>query len=166
MKDYWKDQLAEVNDHIKRDCAPGDFDWNRRGIIVADDETGALLDFVKKGLKYNELDALGKTNEITVDKSWPLDSFDECWKMLLAEARKINHGLLVINVNDIKLFDHCWCIKQLAKQEDPALKFNEYVLLVINKDITWAQVREYATEHDKGQFDAMMDCFYHRVALS
>lgn len=165
MKDYWKDQLAEVNDHIKRDCAPGAFDWNRRGIIVADDKTGELLAFVKKAFEYDELEALGKINEITVDKSWPLDSFDECWRKLLAEARKINHGLLVINVNDIKLFDHCWCIKQLAKQEDPALKFNGYVLLVI-KDIPWDRVKKYANEHDKGEFEAMMDCFYHRVALS
>ena len=110
----------------------------------------------------DELDATGKVNEITVDKHWPLDSFGECWEMLLSEARRINHGLLVVNVNDIRIFDHCWCIKQLAKQEDPALKFNEYVLLVI-KDIPWTQVKEYANEHNKGEFGAMMDCFYHRV---
>lgn len=164
LDDYWKDQLAEVYEHIKRDCAPGDYDWNRRGIIVADDETGELLALVKGALKYEELYAAGKVNEITVDKHWPLDSFDECWKMLLSEARRINHGLLVVNVNDIRIFDHCWCIKQLAKQEDPALKFNEYVLLVI-KDIPWTQVKEYANEHDKGEFDAMMDCFYHRVSF-
>ena len=162
LDDYWLGQLAEVNSHIMRDCAPGDYDWNRRGIIVADDATGELLALVKGALKYDELDAAGKVNEITVDKHWPLDSFDECWKMLLSEARRINHGLLVVNVNDIRIFDHCWCIKQLAKQEDPALKLKEYVLLVI-KDISWAQVKEYAQEHNKGEFDAMMDCFYHRV---
>lgn len=162
LDDYWKDQLAEVYDHIKRDCAPGGYDWNRRGIIVADDKTGELLASVKEALKYDELDAAGKINEIAIDKSWPLNSFDKCWEMLLAEARSINHGLLVVNVNDIKIFKHCWCLKQLAKQEDPALKFNEYVLLVI-KGISWAQVKEYANEHARGQFDAMMDCFYHRV---
>ena len=75
IDDYWKDQLAEVYEHIKRDCAPGDYDWNRRGIIVADDETGELLALVKEVLKYDELDAAGKVNEITVDKHWPLDSF-------------------------------------------------------------------------------------------
>ena len=162
IDDYWKDQLAEVYEHIKRDCAPGDYDWNRRGIIVADDETGELLALVKGALKYEELYAAGKVNEITVDKHWPLDSFAECWEMLLSEARRINHGLLVVNVNDIRIFDHCWCVKQLAKQEGPALKFNEYVLLVI-KDIPWTQVKEYANEHNKGEFSAMMDCFYHRV---
>lgn len=162
LDDYWKDQLAVVYEHIKRDCAPGDYDWNRRGIIVADDETGELLALVKEALKYDELDAAGKVNEIAINKSWPLNSFDKCWEMLLAEARRVNHGLLVVNVNDIRIFDHCWCIKQLAKQEDPSLKFNEYVLLVI-KDIPWAQVKEYANEHDTGEFNAMMDCFYHRV---
>ena len=162
IDDYWKVQLAEVYEHIKRDCAPGDYDWNRIGIIVADDETGELLSLVKGALKYEELDAAGKVNEITVDKHWPLESFDECWNMLLSEARRVNHGLLVVNVNDIRILDHCWSIKQLAKQEDPSLKFNEYVLLVI-KDIPWAQVKEYANEHNEGEFRAMTDCFYHRV---
>ena len=162
IDDYWKVKLAEVYYHINCDCAPGDYDWNRRGIIVADDKTGELLASVKEALKYDELDAAGKINEITIDQSWPLNSFDKCWERLLAEARRINHGLLVVNVNDIRIFDHCWCIKQLAKQEEPSLKFNEYVLLVI-KDIPWAQVKEYANEHDKGEFNAMMDCFYHRV---
>ena len=106
IDDYWKDQLAEVYEHIKRDCAPGDYGWNRRGIIVADDETGELLALVKEALKYDELDATGKVNEITVDKHWPLESFDECWNMLLSEARRVNHGLLVVNVNDIRIFDH------------------------------------------------------------
>ena len=148
IDDYWKDKLAGVYDHIKRDCAPGKYGWNRRGIIVADDETGELLALVKEALKYEELYAAGKVNEITVDKHWPLDSFRECWEMLLSEARRINHGLLVVNVNDIRIFGDCWSIKQLAKQEDPSLKFNEYVLLVI-KDIPWAQVKEYANEHNK-----------------
>ena len=121
IDDYWKDQLAEVYEHIKRDCAPGDYDWNRRGIIVADDETGELLALVKEALKYDELDAAGKVNEITVDKHWPLDSFAECWNMLLSEARRINHGLLVVNVNDIRIFDHCWCIKRRVRCNDGLL---------------------------------------------
>lgn len=162
LDDYWLGQLAEVNSHIMRDCAPGDYDWNRRGMIVADDKTGELLASVKEALKYDELDAAERINEITIDKSWPLNSFDKCWDRLLAEARRANLGLLVVNVNDIRIFDHCWCIKQLAKQEDAALKFNEYVILVI-KDIPWSKIKEYASGHDKGEFDAMMDCFYHRV---
>ena len=51
LDDYWTDQLAEVKEHIMRDCAPGDYDWNRRGIIVADDKTGELLASVKEALK-------------------------------------------------------------------------------------------------------------------
>ena len=164
IDDYWKDQLAEVYEHIKHDCDPEDYDngWGYRGLIVADDETGELLALVKEALKYEELYAAGKVNEITVDKHWPLDSFAECWNMLLSEARRINHGLLVVNVNDIRIFKHSWCIKQLAKQEAWDLEFNEYVLLVI-KDILWTQVKEYANKHKKGEFRAMMDCFYHRV---
>lgn len=162
--DYWKRILAGINEHIKLDCdrENKDYCWIRRGIIVAEDETGDKLAFVKEHIGFEELKKAGKINEITIDQSWPLNSFDKCWEMLLSEARRINHGLLVVNVNDIRIFDHCWCIKQLAKQEDPALKFNEYVLLVI-KDIPWTQVKEYANEHNKGEFSAMMDCFYHRV---
>ena len=94
---------------------------NRIGIIVADDETGELLSLVKGALKYEELDAAGKVNEITVDKHWPLESFDECWNMLLSEARRVNHGLLVVNVNDIRIFDHCWCIKRRVRCNDGLL---------------------------------------------
>jgi hypothetical protein len=92
---------------------------------------------------------------------WPLNSFDKCWQKLLAEARKINHGLLVVNVNDIRIFKHSWCIKQLAKQEAWDLEFNEYVLLVIN-DTPWTKVKDYANKYNKGQFDAMMQ-FYSRI---
>lgn len=76
LDDYWKDQLAEVYEHIKRDCAPGDYDWNRRGIIVADDETGELLALVKEALKYDEMDAAGKVNDKTV-----VDAAREAMKM-------------------------------------------------------------------------------------
>ena len=159
LDDYWKDTLASVYEHIKNDCDPDDYDhWNRRGIIVADDETGEMLTLVKEALKYDELAAAGKVNEITVDEQWPLGSTEKCWAKLLAEARKINHGLLVVNVNDIRIFNkHTWSIKQLAKQEDDST-FNEYVLLVI-KDIPWTKVKEYAKKHNEGQFDAMMDVY-------
>ncbi len=163
--DYWKEKLTGINAHIKLDCDPEnkDYCWIRRGIIVVDDESGEKLAFVKEQLGVEELKRTGKVKEITVDKSWPLNNFDKCWDMLLAEARKSSHGLLVINVEDIKIFNHCWCIKQLAKQEDPALQFNEYVLLVI-KGITWAQVKEFANERNKGEFEAMLQ-FYSRVTF-
>ena len=164
LGDNWKDKLAAVYEHIKNDCDPDDYNhgWNRRGIIVADDETGEMLTLVKEALKYDELAAAGKVNEITVDEQWPLGSTEKCWAKLLTEARKINHGLLVVNVNDIRIFNkHTWSIKQLAKQEAEDLKFNEYVLLVI-KDIPWTKVRDYAEKHDEGEFDAMMQ-FYRRI---
>lgn len=162
LDDFWTDALEAVCDHIKHNCDTDHYCWwSTRGLIVADDETGELLTSVKEALKYEELVAAEKVNEIIVDEHWPLNNFDKCWQKLLTEARKINHGLLVVNVNDIRIFKHSWCIKQLAKQEARDLKFNEYVLLVI-KDIPWSKVKDYATKHDAGEFNAMMQ-FYYRI---
>ena len=164
LDEYWTDMFKSVYEHIKHDCDPEDYDngWSRRGLIVADDETGELLALVKEALKYDELAAAGKVNEITVDEQWPLGSTEKCWAKLLTEARKINHGLLVVNVKDIRIFNkHTWSIKQLAKQEAWDLGFNEYVLLVI-KDTPWIKVKDYAKKHNAGEFDAMMQ-FYDRI---
>ena len=162
LDDFWTDALEAVYDHIKHNCDPDHYCWwGTRGLIVADDETGELLAAVKEALNYEELVAAEKVNEIIVDEHWPLNNFDKCWQKLLAEARKINHGLLVVNVNDIRIFKHCWCIKQLAKQEARDLEFNEYVLLVI-KDIPRSKVKDYATKHNEGEFNAMMQ-FYYRI---
>ena len=145
-----------------KSCDPDHYCWwPIRGLIVADDETGELLTSVKEALKDEELVAAEKVNEIIVDEHWPLNRFDKCWQKLIAEARRINHGLLVVNVNDIRIFKHSWCIKQLAKQEARDLKFNGYVLLVI-KDIPWTKVKDYATKHNEGEFAAMMQ-FYNRI---
>ena len=165
LDEYWTGTLESVCEHIKNDCDPDDYDnisgCPRRGLIVADDETGELLTSVKEALKYEELVAAEKVNEIIVDEHWPLNNFDKCWQKLLAEARRINHGLLVVNMNDIRIFKHSWCIKQLAKQEAHDLEFNEYVLLVI-KNIPWSKVKDYAQKHNTGEFDAMMQ-FYYRI---
>ena len=96
-----------------------------------------------------------------MDEHWPLNNSDKCWQKLQAEAQRINHGLLVINVNDIRIFKHIQRIKWLAKQEDAKFKFNGYVLLVI-KDIPWTKVKDYATKHNEGQFADMMQ-FYRRI---
>ena len=162
LGDNWKDKLAAVYEHIKNDCALSDYERKHgkytRGIIVADDETGEMLTLVKEALKYDELAAAGKVNEITVDEHWPLGSKEKCRMKLLTEGWKINHGLLVVNVSDIRIFNkHTWSIKQLAKQEDD-FTFNEYVLLVIN-DIPWTKVKEYAKKYNEGQFDDMMDVY-------
>lgn len=162
LSDNWKDKLATVYEHIKNDCALSDYERKHgkytRGIIVADDETGEMLTLVKEALKYDELAAAGKVNEIIVDEQWPLGSKEKCRMKLLTEGWKINHGLLVVNVSDIRIFNkHTWSIKQLAKQEDD-FTFNEYVLLVI-KDIPWTKVKEYAKKHNEGQFDDMMDVY-------
>lgn len=163
LDDYLTTKFKAIYEHIKHDCDPEDYDngYNRKGLIIADDKTGELLASVKEALNYEELVAAEKVNEIIVDEHWPLNNFDKCWQKLLTEARRINHGLLVVNVNDIRIFKDCWCIKQLAKQEASDLGFNEYVLLVIN-DIPWTKVKEYAMKHNSGEFDAMMQ-FYRRI---
>lgn len=159
--EYWKEILTGINAHIKLDCAPDnkEYRWIHKGIIVADDESGEKLAFVKEWLGLEELKNAGKVREITVNK--PFKGFDDCWDTLLSAARSINHGLLVINVSDIKLFDHCWCIKQLAKQEADDLHFDGYVLLV-TKGFSWEDVVKYANERNKGEFEAMLQ-FYSRV---
>ena len=160
LNDYLTTKFKAVYEHIKHDCDPEDYDngYNRRGFIVTDDENGELLISVKEALKYEELVAAEKVNEIIVDEHWPLNSSDKCWQKLQAEAQRINHGLLVINVNDIRIFKHIQRIKWLAKQEDP---FNGYVLLVI-KDIPWTKVKDYAKKYHPGEFDATMQ-FYCRI---
>ena len=56
--------FKSVYEHIKHDCDPK----GKRGLIVADDETGELLASVKEALKYEELVAAEKVNEIIVDE--------------------------------------------------------------------------------------------------
>lgn len=125
-KNNLKNKLSEVYDHIMLNCISGQYDWNRKGIIVADDENDGILNFVKTSLNFDDLKVAGKVNEITVDNSWTpymrtsgeMQAL-ECWNKLVVAAYKANHGLLVINVSNIELFAHCWQLKQLAKQENP-----------------------------------------------
>lgn len=160
LDDFCTDALEAVCEHIKHNCDPDHYCWwNTKGLIIADDETGELLTSVKEALKYEELVAAEKVNEIIVDEHWPLNSSDKCWQKLQAEAQRVNHGLLVINVNDIRIFKHIKRIKWLAKQEHHEVKFNGFVLLVI-KDIPWTKVRNYATKHNEGEFKAMMQFYY------
>lgn len=51
-----------------------------------------------------------------IDDLWK-DSRD-CWNKIIAAAYKAKDGLLILNVSNMKFFEHCWWhIKQLAKQE-------------------------------------------------
>ena len=154
LEEYQKEKLAKIGKRIMDGGVPSDCGWHRKGIIVTDDPTGVMLADIKKALDYNALVAAGKVNEISVSRSYPLNSFDECWKTLYEEAQKVPDGLLHIWVNDIKLFEYCWTVKQLAKQEDVDLHFKGYVLIVVKFD-KWEEVKKYAEEHNKGEFDAM-----------
>ena len=99
----------------------------KKGIIIADDQNGKKLALIKNELKYAELKEAGKVNEIAIDQSWDIflratnahedDNYLEYWNKLVLAAYKANHGLLVINISNIKVFGHCWHLKQLAKQE-------------------------------------------------
>ena len=148
------------------DIIVGNIPWNqvgsRRGIIVTDDGIHLDSNFAKEHLKYDELLQKGKVNEITVDSSWPLNEIDSTlWKKLVAEAGKVKEGLLVINVCDIKMFKHCWDLKQLVKQEK--LDFRGFVLLVI-KDMDWEMdVKKFIEDQDEDNridFKLMMRDYY------
>ena len=126
---YYEEKFQWISEHIQLNCDPNNKDYAgiNKGHIIVDDENGVKLALVKNWLNYGNLSTLGKIHEITIDKSW--DSFFrrnerpdrvlflECWNKLVTAAYKANHGLLVINISNIKIFKHCWDLKQLAKQE-------------------------------------------------
>lgn len=167
---YWKERLSYISEHINIDCDPNncDYIWMRKGLIVADDDNGQKLSFVKENLKYAVLKAAGKVNEICIDDSWPLDSLGQCWEKLLDEANKVTTGLLFIHICDVKIFSHCWCLTQLAKQESSSLKFKGYVLLSVEgvpgENLPWSFAKMLAEEDNKCQYKAMMQ-FYSFVQI-
>lgn len=128
-KEFWKEILAGVYDHIMHNCDQSKYSRFNKGLIVADDETSELLSFVKKNLQYEALTKAGKVAELNIDSSWSSDLTKSknndnalaAWNKMVAAAYKANHGLLILNVTNIKLFALCWHIKQLAKQEKPLL---------------------------------------------
>ena len=126
-KEFLKEQMVRVNDSIMHDCAENKRHYLRKGMMIIDeDKSGELFAFVKENIKYDNLKANGKICELTIDESWDpymkrkgeMKALD-CWNKLVSAAYMANHGLLVINVSNIKLFAQCWQLKQLAKQEYP-----------------------------------------------
>ncbi len=185
-----RDFYQEVYDHIMHDCASDMYQWNRKGIINVDDESNQMLASIKERLRYDDLNKAGKVCELTIDESWTSfikesannDTGRKCWNKLVAAAYKANHGLLVLNVSNIKLFSRCWHLKQLAKQEvalqgwypydndfesfhiEPPYKFmfDGYVLITI-KGFKWKDAVDYAYKHlEYGQIQAMMS--FYRLA--
>lgn len=184
MDKFWTETLEEVQEHIVNDCVADKSKWPcsfTKGMIVCDDDTEALLHEVKQHLHFDALKSSGKVHEITIDGSW--DSYMKttaemparlCWNNLVEAAFKANHGLLVINVSNIKMFAHCWHLKQLAKQERNLVTwepygtassldfmFDGYVLLNI-KEISWKDVVAYAKDENSGEFSAMLQ-FYKKI---
>ena len=124
---FWRCRLSDIYTHIKSGMAETENPHCRKGIIVEKDaDTESRLDFVKDYLNVSELEKAGKVSELTIDASWTAgivpssrnETSRDCWNKIIAAAYKANDGLLILNVSNMKLFEHCWWhIKQLAKQE-------------------------------------------------
>lgn len=129
-KRYYSKILSSVSNHILDPgrMAEGEelyYQGQRKGFIIADDDSGELLRFVNESLRYNDLVKAAKVCEITIDDTWDdalkkkgQMSGREAWNRLVTAAFKANGGLLVIHVSSIEIFSHCWKLKQLAKQEN------------------------------------------------
>lgn len=119
--------MSRINTHIKSGVAEAENPSCKKGIIVEKDaDTESRLDFVKDYLNVSELKKAGKVSELTIDASWEdsiipssrNETSRDCWNKIIAAAYKAKDGLLILNVSNMKLFEHCWWhIKQLAKQE-------------------------------------------------
>lgn len=124
---YWRRTLSEIHNHIKSGMVEAENPYRKKGIIVEKDaDAESRLDFVKDYLNVSELEKAGKVSELTIDASWTADivpssrneTSRDCWNKIIAAAYKAKDGLLILNVSNIKLFEHCWYhIGQLAKQE-------------------------------------------------
>lgn len=163
-KDILKSTMNAVYDHIMHDCTSESGPWcgeigHNKGWLLAGDEAGELLAEIKEHLKYDELKTAGKVCELTVDEIWPLDTLDDCWRKFaqtLIAMPSVKHGLLVVNISDIRVFAYCWCLKQLAKQEKYTEHFFEGHVLINVKGINWSDAEAYAHEHCDDEFQAMM----------
>lgn len=183
---FWRSRLSDIHAHIKSGMAEEEKPFCRKGIIVEKgDDTESRLDFVKDYLNVAELMKSGKVSELTIDDSWTAsiipseknDNSADFWNRIVAAAFKAKEGLLILNVSNMKLFEHCWWhIKQLAKQEselvawEPAetsglipsrFEFKGYVLLVLD-GLEWENVLKNSKLHQQGEFDAAMQ-FYSRI---
>lgn len=191
--EFVQEELNDIREHIELDCVPDDdYNWIKKGIIIEDDKAHKMSDFVKKHIGYYDLKNKRKVTEISIDESWdPLmgastDDPDgdgrELWNRLVRVAHAANHGLLVINISNIKVFGHCWKLKQLAKQEakrplelwpgpkdkfegsSTRFNFNGYVLIVL-QGITFSAAAKYAAqENNLSEYNAMM-AYYTRYSL-
>lgn len=173
---YQEKKLQRISEHIQLNCDPNinDYAGINKGHIIVDDKNGEILALAKTNLKYNDLKAAGKVYEMTIDESWETffrrteehkdNCYRDCWNKLVTAANQANHGLLVINISNIKIFEHCWQLKQLAKQELDGFMFDGYVLLVLD-GMSWEEVEKYVRKHQQlAEFEAIMQ-FYRRISF-
>lgn len=124
--DVWKSELQDVYKHIVvDDCCEEKSPGLNKGLIIADDNDGAILEFVKENLHYPELKEGKRLCELTIDETWTQsmeiseenDNATEFWNKLVRAAFFAKNGLLILNISNIKAFSLCWHLKQFAKQE-------------------------------------------------
>lgn len=166
-KEFWKEELSEMNEHIMNDCTVT-IDY-RKGLIAHDE----WIDFVKENLKYDELKAVGKVAELTIDESWANilretedndgRNVKDFWNKLVVAAYQANHGLLVLNISNIEVFKHCWHLKQLAKQENDMKYWGEKPFDFYSKQelLDWREemIRETGKELYAEQLMELIDGF-------
>lgn len=183
-----QEELDDIRQDIALDCVKNiKYNWLQKGIIIEDNDEHKIINLAKVYVGYDELKSRGKVKEITIDESCDslmqaTEDDPDCsklWNMLVYAAHAANYGLLVINISNIKVFGHCWKLKQLAKQEAPLqllsgpedtfygydtrFNFHGYVLIVL-RGITFAEAAEYAErEINLSMYRAMMQYYsrYH-----
>lgn len=183
-------ELDDIKQDIANDCVRNiECKWLNKGVIIEDDDNHNIVNLAKVYVGYDELKSKGKVKEITIDESCDRlmhasEDDPDCrklWNWLVRAAYAANHGLLVINISNIKVFGHCWKLEQLAKQEKPLylwpgpdddffgynaprFNFHGYVLILL-RNITFAEAAKYA-EHEinLSMYKAMME-YYSRYRI-
>lgn len=120
-QEYRKEYLAEIGKHILSGCL-GETELICRKGIIAEKEN---LDFVKDNLDFTKIVTSHCVCELNIDDSWlqlmtvseSNEYVKEFWNRIVRATNRIRNGLLVLNVSNMKAFECCWHLKQLAKQE-------------------------------------------------
>ena len=179
-KTYFRELLDSIREHIDLQCVPdANYNFIDKGVIIQEDNDHNNWNFVKECLGYDELVKNGKVIELSIDETWNSSMKEtaknpdarDFWNKLVKGAYKANHGLLVININNIMAFGHCWKLKQLVKQQAPLelwpaahdrieewktqFNFDGYVIMILN-GFSLQDARKYADQRiNASEFDAL-----------
>lgn len=179
-KTYFRELLDSIREHIDNQCVPdANYNFIDKGVIIQEDNGHDNWNFVKECLGYDELMKNGKIVELSIDETWNSSMKEtaknpdarDFWNKLVMGAYKANHGLLVININNIKAFGHCWKLRQLVKQETPLelwpeahdrivewktqFNFDGYVIMILN-GFSLQDARKFADQRiNASEFDTL-----------